>query len=158
MHGLRIHTAASALLFSVAAVAQDEASRALYEEHCATCHAASLRGSAHGASLTGIAFDEKWGPLPAQALFDYLRTQMPPGQAASLSNEQHAAIARCYGGGFETTDAYLVHELVEGETLGTCTVTALDKKRKRATFVVKNTEPRPYTCFATDDLVQDIFD
>lgn len=34
-----------------------------------------------------------------------------------LKGLQHSALARCYGGGFEGTDAYLVYELVEGETL-----------------------------------------
>ncbi|MGB7326224.1 MAG: serine/threonine-protein kinase [Rubripirellula sp.] len=34
-----------------------------------------------------------------------------------LKKLQHPAIAKCYGGGFEETDAYLAHELVEGETL-----------------------------------------
>jgi hypothetical protein len=47
-----------------------------------------------------------------------------PESRAAFANEwetlrglQHPAIARCYGGGFEGTDAYLAHELVEGETL-----------------------------------------
>ncbi len=35
----------------------------------------------------------------------------------SLKAIQHPAIVRCYGGGFEETDAYLAHELVHGETL-----------------------------------------
>ncbi|QDT13691.1 serine/threonine-protein kinase [Planctomycetes bacterium K23_9] len=35
----------------------------------------------------------------------------------ALKKMQHPAIARCFGGGFEETDAYLAYELVEGETL-----------------------------------------
>lgn len=34
-----------------------------------------------------------------------------------LKKLQHPALVRCYGGGFETTDAYLAYELIEGETL-----------------------------------------
>ena len=34
-----------------------------------------------------------------------------------LKQIQHPAIVRCYGGGFEETDAYLAHELIEGPTL-----------------------------------------
>lgn len=34
-----------------------------------------------------------------------------------LKQLQHPAIARCYGGGFEQSDAYLAHELIAGETL-----------------------------------------
>lgn len=35
----------------------------------------------------------------------------------TLQRIQHPAIVRCYGGGFEDKDAYLAHELIEGETL-----------------------------------------
>ena len=35
----------------------------------------------------------------------------------TLKKIGHPAIARCYGGGFEQSDAYLAHELIEGETL-----------------------------------------
>ena len=35
----------------------------------------------------------------------------------SLKQLQHPAIARCFGGGFEESDAYLAHELIEGESL-----------------------------------------
>ncbi|MGI9471705.1 MAG: serine/threonine protein kinase [Rubripirellula sp.] len=35
----------------------------------------------------------------------------------SLKQLQHPAIVRCYGGGFEETEAYLAHELIEGPTL-----------------------------------------
>ena len=34
-----------------------------------------------------------------------------------LKQIQHPGIVRCYGGGFEETDAYLAHELIEGSTL-----------------------------------------
>ena len=34
-----------------------------------------------------------------------------------LKRLNHPAIARCYGGGFEDTDAYLAYELIDGETL-----------------------------------------
>ena len=65
----------------------------LYAEHCASCHAATLRGSAHGNALSGPAFSSKWAAQPASALVTYQMTQMPPGQAQSLTAEQHAAIA-----------------------------------------------------------------
>jgi hypothetical protein len=34
-----------------------------------------------------------------------------------LKQIQHPAIVQCYGGGFEERDAYLAHELIEGDTL-----------------------------------------
>ena len=64
----------------------------LYAEHCATCHSASLRGSAHGATLTGPAFSEKWSEQSASDLLAYQMQEMPPGAAASLSVAQHSAI------------------------------------------------------------------
>ena len=45
-----------------------EQGEALYAEHCATCHAISLRGSAHGDSLTGPAFTARWAHQDAQTL------------------------------------------------------------------------------------------
>jgi serine/threonine protein kinase len=49
-----------------------------------------------------------------------------PVARASLAREwetlkklSHPAIAKCFGGGFEESDAYLAHEFVEGETLST---------------------------------------
>lgn len=35
----------------------------------------------------------------------------------ALKQIDHPAIVRCFGGGFEGADAYLAHELIEGETL-----------------------------------------
>jgi hypothetical protein len=35
----------------------------------------------------------------------------------TLKKIDHPAIVRCYGGGFEETDAYLAYELIDGETL-----------------------------------------
>ena len=64
----------------------------LYAEHCATCHSASLRGSAHGAALTGPAFSEKWSEQSASDLLAYQMQEMPPGAAGSLSVAQHSAI------------------------------------------------------------------
>ena len=69
-----------------------EQGEALYAEHCATCHAVSLRGSAHGASLTGPAFTAKWAHQDAQVLLSYQISEMPPGQADTLSPAQHAEI------------------------------------------------------------------
>ena len=79
--------------FALAATAvAAETGEALYAEHCATCHAATLRGSAHGAALTGLAFSAKWGDVPASTLLEYQMREMPPGSAKSLSAGQHAAI------------------------------------------------------------------
>ena len=66
----------------------------LYGELCASCHAATLRGSAHGAALSGPAFADKWSGVSAQSFLAYQMAEMPPGEAHSLSPTQHAAIAQ----------------------------------------------------------------
>ena len=40
-------------------------------------------------------------------------------QMEGLKQLRHRNIVRCYGGGFDQRDAYLVYELVDGESLGT---------------------------------------
>jgi hypothetical protein len=49
-------------------------------------------GSAHGASLSGPAFTTKWAHQDAQELLSYQMSEMPPGQADTLSPAQHAEI------------------------------------------------------------------
>ena len=74
--------------------ADDAAGEALYAEHCATCHSASLRGSAHGATLRGTSFIEKWQRETASALLAYNRSNMPPGTAHTLTDSEHAELVR----------------------------------------------------------------
>ncbi len=71
-----------------------ESGETLYNEHCASCHAASLRGSAHGNALSGAAFNAKWSEKSAASLRDYQISAMPPGQSQSLSLAQHTAITQ----------------------------------------------------------------
>ena len=73
-------------------VAMAESGEGLYAENCATCHSASLRGSAHGAALTGPAFQDKWSEQSASDLLAYQMLEMPPGAADSLSFAEHSAI------------------------------------------------------------------
>lgn len=66
--------------------------KALYNANCSQCHAMSLRGSAHGTALRGVAFEERWGERDSTALLRFNQVNMPPGASASLSEEQHLAI------------------------------------------------------------------
>jgi hypothetical protein len=52
----------------------------------------TLRGSAHGATLRGDAFVERWGDRNSTALLRYNQANMPPGSADSLSESQHLAV------------------------------------------------------------------
>jgi alcohol dehydrogenase (cytochrome c) len=74
--------------------AATDTGESLYGQHCAGCHAATLRGSAHGAALSGPAFANKWSAVSAQSFLAYQMAEMPPGEAQSLSPAQHAAIAQ----------------------------------------------------------------
>lgn len=85
-----------ALGFSVEAeIASPDAARrgeALYGEHCASCHLLSLRGSAHGAALRGPGFRDRWQGTSTSELLRYNQANMPPGESASLRDEEHVAI------------------------------------------------------------------
>ena len=94
-----VHTKWPATLCLVAAIsplcwASAETGARLYGEHCASCHAATLRGSAHGAALSGPAFSDKWSAVSAQSFLAYQMAEMPPGEAHSLSPAHHASIAQ----------------------------------------------------------------
>jgi len=63
-----------------------------FDQHCASCHSITLRGSAHGAELTGQSFMAKWGSRTTSDLVRYNRANMPPGISGSLSEADHLAI------------------------------------------------------------------
>ena len=90
----RITTIGLAAAISPLSSAATDTGESLYGQHCAGCHAATLRGSAHGAALSGPAFADKWSAASAQSFLAYQMAEMPPGEAQSLSPVQHAAIAQ----------------------------------------------------------------
>ncbi len=71
----------------------DVTAEQLYKEHCANCHSANLRGSAHGSTLRGDTFRAKWRDQDAMSLLAYQRKNMPPGNPGIINEAQHAAIA-----------------------------------------------------------------
>ncbi|MEJ6743588.1 MAG: hypothetical protein QNK66_02280, partial [Porticoccaceae bacterium] len=66
----------------------------LYNQHCADCHAMSLRGSAHGSELVGSVFIEKWRALGFDELDAVIRSSMPPGNAGQLKSQTYSSIHR----------------------------------------------------------------
>jgi alcohol dehydrogenase (cytochrome c) len=72
--------------------ASAQSGEALYTQHCAMCHGANLEGQL-GPTLNDVAFKQKWGGK-AQALADYIRTSMPPGNAGALTAQEYAAVTR----------------------------------------------------------------
>ena len=90
----QITTIGLAAAISPLSWAATDTGESLYGQHCAGCHAATLRGSAHGTALSGPAFADKWSAASAQSFLAYQMAEMPPGEAQSLSPVQHAAIAQ----------------------------------------------------------------
>ena len=65
---------------------QSAQGRGLYARHCAICHGADLLGSPHGTPLTGLRFRDAWGWRTSRDLTDYIRANMPPGNAGVLDD------------------------------------------------------------------------
>ncbi len=68
------------------AASQAARGRAIYEERCAECHGATLRGGNHGSPLSGRFFEMRWNDRRASALHATLRETMPPGAEGSLGS------------------------------------------------------------------------
>lgn len=74
--------------------AWSEQGDALYQQWCATCHGADLRGSAHGTALIGTAFREQWATKSWPEFSQHAAQTMPPGQQHRLQGAHHDAVAR----------------------------------------------------------------
>jgi alcohol dehydrogenase (cytochrome c) len=72
--------------------AQAEQGQSVYAEHCASCHGEHLDDSAYAPPLKGADFRLKWGDQPAEALFTYSATKMPPARPGSLGDDVYARI------------------------------------------------------------------
>ena len=72
--------------------AQAARGETLYAEHCARCHGGTLTGMEAAPALTGTTFYSNWEGETLQALFDRIRTSMPPDKPGSVSRAQIADI------------------------------------------------------------------
>ena len=81
----------------------------LVADHCASCHASNLLGSPGAPGIAGSEFLFVWNEEPLGELFSYARTQMPPGQAGSLTPQEYADIVAALLGasGFPAGDTEL---------------------------------------------------
>ena len=72
----------------------DQAQRGaeLYQKQCASCHKASLNGSAVNPPLAGDEFRANWTGQPLGSLFDKIQTSMPADHPGTLQREETAAI------------------------------------------------------------------
>ena len=95
--------------------AQADRGQKAYEEHCASCHARSLRGTARSPSLIGDQFDNMWRGRSADVLSFHVR-RMPPALGdtpVELSPETHTDVVAYIlkSNGFEPGDAGLPVEM-----------------------------------------------
>lgn len=72
--------------------AQAERGGKLYDANCAACHGAEMRAGAGAPSLAGPEFSFGWDKKPLGGLFDFLKANMPPGQAGGLRDQEYADI------------------------------------------------------------------
>jgi quinoprotein glucose dehydrogenase len=72
--------------------AQAERGGALYATQCASCHGAEMRAGAGAPSLAGPEFTFGWDKKPLGGLFDFVKQNMPPGQAGALRDQEYADI------------------------------------------------------------------
>jgi PQQ-dependent dehydrogenase (methanol/ethanol family) len=72
--------------------AQAAQGRQAYAQSCAACHGQNLNGGEFASALEGATFVQNWGGKSASALFEYIRTKMPPDNPGSLSVETCAQL------------------------------------------------------------------
>jgi len=60
-----------------------------YGVQCQECHGPALEGMVHAPPLSGVEFLNAWVGQTTDELFAYLRDEMPPGQAGSLSDQSY---------------------------------------------------------------------
>src|SRR5580693_7469330 len=66
--------------------------KTVYAAQCGNCHGRNLGGSEFATPLNGTAFSLNWGGKPADALFTFIRTRMPPTAIGSLTPEATAGL------------------------------------------------------------------
>jgi alcohol dehydrogenase (cytochrome c) len=107
---------------------QAAAGRDAYARYCSECHHSSLRGSAHGAPLTGPAFVAVWSGRTSADLYQYIRTRMATTVPASAGDDVYvglvAHILATNGATPGTTPLVADSGVRIGATLGTAAVAA----------------------------------
>ncbi|MEQ8447211.1 MAG: c-type cytochrome [Pelagibacterium sp.] len=73
---------------------EEQADRGMgfFGSDCAACHANTARGSSAAPGLIGYTLDNKYADQPLYDYFDYMRTNMPPGNAGWFTDQEYADI------------------------------------------------------------------
>jgi mono/diheme cytochrome c family protein len=94
LHPKREATARSSTRDSVYTAAQSDSGRRLYTaQQCATCHGATLQGTAVGPALAGEEFLKAWRDDSLGTLSACIQATMPPGAAGRLSMADYRDLA-----------------------------------------------------------------
>ena len=72
--------------------AQAARGKATFDVSCSRCHNADLSGSERGPTLTGDKFLANWMDGSLEALFSFIRDQMPQGSANIVSDDSKADV------------------------------------------------------------------
>jgi mono/diheme cytochrome c family protein len=76
----------------VYATEQAERGAKLFEQRCAGCHGADMRGGAGVPGVAGIEFMAAWGNQTAWAVFDTMKGSMPADNPGGLTDEQYTDV------------------------------------------------------------------
>ena len=71
---------------------QADAGAETYATNCGACHGANLQGSALGPMLSGGGFLGSYGRQSPYEFFNFLKSNMPPGGNAGISDEDYWSI------------------------------------------------------------------
>lgn len=63
-----------------------------FNGECSSCHSNTARGSSAAPGLIGYTLDSKYAGQPLYDYFDYMRTNMPPGNAGWFTDQEYADI------------------------------------------------------------------
>jgi alcohol dehydrogenase (cytochrome c) len=87
---------AAQTLFEGASVAFTDAQarrgQSAYAENCASCHGAHLDDGQFGPPLKGAVFQSHWRGQMPDALFELIRTRMPPANPGSIGSQHYADV------------------------------------------------------------------
>ena len=71
---------------------QAERGKGVYSQECAACHLDDLLGDGIAPPLVGVPFEFRWSDLTVSDVYAAIRTTMPQGAPASLSNQAYVDI------------------------------------------------------------------
>ena len=74
------------------AQAQADRGADVYSNNCASCHGEHLNDGAFARALTGAAFRREWNGKTLGALGRFILSQMPPGKAGQLTQDQYTDV------------------------------------------------------------------